>query len=373
MRPFCPPNSLLRHLLLVLFLCALTSLGASSQTASSVPAGEAVNLPGMPAEWQTPVRQLSSEMAKLVPPSSKIALLLNNISSLAPENVASVESMLKTQLANAGVRFAAGNAADTPVQVTLSEGVEGYVVVAQVGRNGTEQVAIATLPRISANASQTDGVLLDAKLMWQQSTQILDFAFPAAPGFSQNVLAVLEPQRLVFYSRDLGPQWQLVRELRSEPSVVTRDWRGHIELSQGGLSGDARWPGSECKGDFLRPASVACTASNRRDDAWISGDSHAPFEPGSGGDAVSIALQCRFHPIALATGGGDWTQPDFIQAYEIRSANTDGIVPSGSPINFGGPVMAIWPAGAPGVARAVIRNLQTGNYEAYVVTATCSQ
>ncbi len=350
----------------------LASRGVSSQT-SPVPVGQSLNSFSVPPEWQDPLRELSSEIAKLIPPSSKIDLLLHNISSLAPEDVAPVESMLKTQLANAGVRFAAGNAADMPVQVTLSEGVEGYVVVAQAGSNGNEQVAIATLPHTSANASQMDGVLLDAKLMWRQSTQILDFALPAAPGFSQDLLAVLEPQRLVFYSRDLGPQWHIVRELRSEPSVATRDWHGHIELSQAGSSGDARWPGGECKGDFLRPASVACSASDQRDETWTSGDSQAPFVPASGGDAVSIALQCRFHPIALVTGGGDWTQPDFIQAYEIRSANTDGTVPSGSPINFDGPVMSIWPASTPGVARAVVRNLQTGNYEAYVVTATCSQ
>ncbi|HKQ89010.1 MAG TPA: hypothetical protein VJS43_19800 [Candidatus Acidoferrales bacterium] len=298
---------------------------------------------------------------------------MNNISSLAPGDVAPIESALKARLASAGVRLGAGNPADTPLQVTLSEGVEGCVAVAQVKSNGTEQVAIVTLPHTLRNASQTGDVLLDAKLIWQQATQMLDFALPATAGFSQNALAILEPRRLVFYSRDLTPQWQVTRTVQSESAVATRDWRGHIELSQSSSSGNARWPGNECKGDFLRPASVACVPSDHRDDAWISGDSRAPFVPVSGGDAVSITLQCRFHPIALATGGGDWTQPDFIQAYELRTTGGDAPVPSGSPINFSGPVIAIWPGNEPGVARAVIRNLQTGNYEAYVVTATCSQ
>lgn len=325
----------------------------------------------LPAEWQSHIRDLSSKIAKLVPPSSNIALLASNISSLAPEDIAAVESALKTQLASAGVHFATVGAADTPVRITLSEGVDGYVAVAQVDSNGNDQVAIVMLPPIPGNAAQADGVLLDAKLVWQQSTQILDFALPAMPGFSQNTLAVLEPQRLAFYSRDLTPQWQFVREIASPSSIATRDWRGRIELSQ--TSGDARWPGSECKGDFLRPASVTCSASNHRDEAWISSELRTPLMPANGGDAVSIALQCRSHPIALATGGGDWTQSDFIQAYEMRSLNREGVVPSGGAVNFDGPVMAIWPASAPAVARAVIRNLQTGNYEAYVVTATCSQ
>ncbi|MGH9572962.1 MAG: hypothetical protein ACRD40_05450 [Candidatus Acidiferrales bacterium] len=297
---------------------------------------------------------------------------MKNISSLSPDDVAPLENAIRAQLAATGVRLVTGNAADMSVQLTLSEGVEGYVAVAQITSSGNEQVAIVTLPPIAKNTSQTDGVLLDAKLIWQQPAQILDFALPAAPGFSQNVLAVLEPKGLVFYSRDLTPQWQLLRTLASESSVATRDWRGHIELLRGASTGAARWPGNECKGDFLRPASLVCAASDHRDIAWISSDSSAPFVPASGGDAVNIALQCRFHPVALATGGGDWTQPDFVQAYELRTADGDAPLSSGSPINFGGPVMAIWPGGAPGVARAVIRNLQTGNYEAYVITATCS-
>ena len=373
MRPFCRPNSLLCCLLSVLFVCVLASAGSSAQTESPVHNNASLDSSGVPTEWQGPLRELSSKITKLLPPTSRVNALVKNISSLPPDEVAPLEGALKAQLAAAGVRLVGENAADTAVQLTVSEGVEGYVAVAQITSNSNEQVAIVTLPPIAKNASQTDGVLLDAKLIWQQPAPILDFALPAVPGFSQNVLAVLEPKRLVFYSRDLTPQWQPVRALESESSVATRDWRGHIELSQGSSSGDARWPGNECRGDFLRPASVACAASDHRDDGWISNDSSAPFVPVSGGDAVSIALQCRFQPIALATGGGDWTQPDFVQAYELRTAGSDAPVPSGSPINFGGPVMAIWPAGAQGIARAVVRNLQTGNYEAYVITATCTQ
>jgi len=38
-----------------------------------------------------------------------------------------------------------------------------------------------------------------------------------------------------------------------------------------------------------------------------------------------------------------------------------------------GPVTALWPAEVSGRARAVVENLQTGNYEAHLVTATCNQ
>lgn len=329
-----------------------------------------------PIEWEDELRDLAAEIAKLAPPPARIDLLVGNISSLTPEDVAPIHDALKVQLANHGVRFGDSQAADTSVQVTLSEGVEGYVVVAQVRHNGSEQTAMVTVPRGVKSAPRTVGVMLDAKLIWQQATQILDFALPTAADNSQNAMAVLEPGRLAFYSR-VQAQWQFVRVFESESAWATREWRGHIDLSQvgtqGAAAGNARSPHNECKGDFTQPASVDCEPSERTDDAWIAGNVRAPFVPPGGGDTVSLEVQCRAHAVALATGGGDWTQADFIQGYELLGGAGRGATASGNPVNFDGPVTAIWPGSAPGVARVVVHNLQTGNYEAYVVTATCSQ
>ncbi|HTZ72852.1 MAG TPA: hypothetical protein VMB47_02950 [Candidatus Aquilonibacter sp.] len=329
-----------------------------------------------PIAWEDELRDLAAEIAKLAPPPARINLLVNNISSLTPEQVSPIQSALRMQLANHGVRFGNGDAADTTVQVTLSEGIEGYVAVAQVKRDGAEQVAMVTVPRTVKSAPSTGGVLLDAKLVWQQPTEFLDFALPLAQPGEQTILAVLEPTRLVFYSQGLA-SWQFAREVDSDLAWVTRDWRGHIDLSQvaeqGPNAGDARWQKNECKGDFEHPNTVTCAVNERTGDAWIAGDMRPPFIPPGGGDAVSIALQCRSHSIALATGGGDWTEADFIQGYELLGGPGQAASASGNRINFLGPVMAIWPANAPGAARAVVHNLQTGNYEAYVVAATCSQ
>ncbi len=73
----------------------------------------------------------------------------------------------------------------------------------------------------------------------------------------------------------------------------------------------------------------------------------------------------------LASGTGDWTQPDSIQGY-VSSDPQGQAVASGDPVAFDGPVVSLQPAGKEGSARAVARNLKTGNYEAYIVTATCS-
>jgi hypothetical protein len=375
MRPFHRPILLLRLFLPVLFFCVATCFVGFSQTQAParVPSPAAA---APPIEWEDELRDLAAEIAKLAPQPARIDLLVNNISSLTPEDIAPIHDALKVQLANHGLRFANSEAADTSVQVTLSEGVEGYVVVAQVRHNGSEQTAMVSVPRGLKSAPRAVGVVLDAKLIWQQPTQILDFALPTAADNSQNTMVVLEPGRLAFYSR-VQAQWQFVRAFESESAWATRDWRGHIDFSQAGAQGpaadDARWPRNECKGDFTQPASVDCEASEHTGDAWITGNVRAPFVPPGGGDAVSLALQCRAHPLALATGGGDWTQADFTQGYELLGGAGQGAMASGNPVNFDGPVTAIWPGSAPGVARAVVHNLQTGNYEAYVVTATCSE
>ena len=325
-----------------------------------------------PPQWGDKLRELAAKIAALAPPAARINVTVSNLSSLGADDIGTIQSALKAQLSNRGFHFVNSDSADVTVQVTLGEGDPGYVVVAQVRRNGSEQVAIVTVPRGTQSAERASGVMLSAKLIWQQPAQILDFALPVAADNLQNTMAVLEPGRLAFYARAQS-QWQFVREFDSESGPASRDWRGHIDLSQGAAAGDARWPRTECKGDFTQPATVNCQLATRSGEAWISGDLRAPFAPPGGGDAVNVALQCGMYPVALATGGGDWTQPDFVQAYEVRAAPMGGTVASGDPVNFDGPVTSIWQGATQGTARAVVHNLRTGNYEAYLVTATCSQ
>jgi hypothetical protein len=87
-------------------------------------------------------------------------------------------------------------------------------------------------------------------------------------------------------------------------------------------------------------------------------------------DTATVGPICGKSLGALATGTNDWTQPDSIQGY----VSEDGqIVESGVPIEMDGPVMSIYPMEAAGSARAVVWNLKTRNYEAHIVTATCSR
>ena len=89
----------------------------------------------------------------------------------------------------------------------------------------------------------------------------------------------------------------------------------------------------------------------------------------------------------LATGTGDSAQPDHIEIYDIRnypeSQNaTKPLSPQerlpapqgiavGQPLDFAGPILALWSAEDQKSARAVSLNLQTGMYEGSILTVSC--
>ena len=133
--------------------------------------------------------------------------------------------------------------------------------------------------------------------------------------------------------------------------------------------GVAGIPGIQCKGDFTDPQTIHCGFVSQDTQAWIQGDAAVPKELDIGGDAATVGLACDARPVVLATGKGDWTQADFVQTYEMDTSGRAAAVLTGSPVAFAGPVIALWSTGTSGVARAVVRDLKSGNYEAWVVTA----
>jgi len=91
---------------------------------------------------------------------------------------------------------------------------------------------------------------------------------------------------------------------------------------------------------------------------------------GWGDDIAMIKTACNREWQVLVTGTGDRTQPDHIQIYEIKDRRA---MPVGQPLEFPGPILALWPSTDMRSARVVSRNLQTGMYEASIVSVTCSE
>lgn len=102
------------------------------------------------------------------------------------------------------------------------------------------------------------------------------------------------------------------------------------------------------------------------------------FFPDWGSQVASIYSGCGSGWQLLVTGTGDWTQPDKIQAVDLADSRPQTV---SDPMEFPGPILALHTQGprtsdnAPSNARAVAvdRNLQTGRYEAYLLSIACSR
>jgi hypothetical protein len=321
------------------------------------------------------VRELVDRVAAIAAPG-RIDLTVNNVSSLSADEAATIGERVRAGLTKRHFRLSGAQAADADVAVTISEGSDGYVIVAQVRHEASaqaqqdERVAMVSVSRAAKKAESSGGVSLEATRAWDQPGVILDFALPAVAAGAAKMI-VLEPGRLVFYSRPQD-EWQIGQAVIIPPE---RPWlraeRGHIDLSQGLAMGVAGIPGIQCKGDFTDPQTIHCGFVSQDTQAWIQGDAAVPKELDIGGDEASVGLECDARPVVLATGKADWTQADFVQAYEMDTSGRAAVVLTGSPVAFAGPVMALWSTGTSGVARAVVHNLKSGGYEAWVVTASC--
>jgi hypothetical protein len=358
-------------------LGALISGSCRAQSAASVqdvPAKGRQTSSIAPTDWDAAVRELVDRVAAISAPPAKISLTVNNVSSLTPDEAAAIGEQLRDEFNKWRFRLTEAPPFDANVIVTLSEVANGYLIVAQVRRAAgeqAEQVAMVSVPKAAKKAERSGGVSLEQVRIWEQGGAILDFALPRATAGEMQEMIVLEPGRLVFYSRP-QQEWQIDQAVIIPPA---RPWlraeRGHLDISQGLAMGSAAIPGIQCGGDFTNPQTIHCGFVSQDTQTWIQGDGAVPKELDIGGDVADAGLKCDGRAIVLATGKGDWTQPDFIQAYERDLAGRAATL-TGSPIEFAGPVTALWPNGASGSVRAVVRNLKTGNYEAYVVTASCS-
>jgi hypothetical protein len=90
---------------------------------------------------------------------------------------------------------------------------------------------------------------------------------------------------------------------------------------------------------------------------------------GWGGDLASVRTSCGAGWQVLATASGD-AAGDSIRAYEFPDRDP---VPVSAAVEFSGEVTALWTEAKGDGAVAVVRNRETGNYEAFRLAVACTQ
>jgi hypothetical protein len=310
--------------------------------------------------------------------------------------------------------------------LTLSENQTQYLMVEEIRKGDDRQIWIAAWKRAETQppGNIASGVALEKKLVWEQNEPILDAVFPAGN------LLVLSPTKVTLYARQNG-QWEARQSVPLSPvRPWPRDVRGHLRLN--GTSFQAYLPGLAACGGSVEPALVMeCRPT---DEPWVleSGSRAmllAAFSParnyfdgrvttqtglrktvapffsaasveehgrqlwllamvdgrtqifdsvldavggiaGWGSDIAGTAAPCGggFQVLAtqvLATGTGE--EGDSLRAFTVLNRVPS---PLTAPVEFPGPITALWPAGA-GSVLAVAHDLATNRYAAYLVAVVC--
>lgn len=323
--------------------------------------------------WTNAVHALANRIAAAAGNTQSVSLDVKNISSLSPSDASVIEQSLEAELTGLHFRLVpapATAASDTLVQVhvTFSEGVDGFVWVAEIRpANASEQerqVAIVEVSRQPAGSVSEikDSMTLDKKLVWEQPGKFLDFAMLPQSTGSISTLVVLEPARLALY-RSSGAQWQLSQTVTiARSNAQPRDVTGHIDVA----AGKVFLTGLECAVDFQQPQTLNCGPANRQ-----PGESQIKISGHDQSEMAELGAKCGDESVELVTGTGDWTQPDSIQGFELPNSQAQPIAAS-DPIGINGPILSLWNPPGETDARAVAYDLKTGDYEGYIVNATCT-
>jgi hypothetical protein len=368
-----PPSLriLLSHCAIVVLVLVVFSSAAPAQTSSapnqpSQPAQAAPTAQAqLPAKWSDAVRALAEKIASTAGSPRRIFLDVKNISSLDSSSILRIRQAIQAELGSNGFKPGPGG---LRVHVTLSEGSDGYIWVAEFESANGRQVAIVSAPRepVGSPSQAKISLSLDKRLVWEQPEKFVDFELFTRPVGMYSTLLILEPDRLAYY-RAADSKWEFWKSVPiSHSRPLPRDLPGGINSS---TDTEIPWlPGVQCSGDVEDPDKIQC-GPLKTDFVGAPRTLNPPAH--EQGEFAALSDRCGADSVLMVSGSGDWTQPDTIQGYLLPDVEGQAM-PSGSALAMDGPVMDIQADGRGLAGRAVVRNLKTSKFEAYIVTATCS-
>jgi hypothetical protein len=331
--------------------------------------------PTFPKSWNDAVSQLADNVAAAVSPSTPVTLDIKNLSSLDPSDAHRIASAFQNELQHHSLNLvSAGSLAGRtaiPLHLTLAESTDAYLWTIQIFNNPHDPNSFSTgivsvsKENISASGIDQPFLSLDKRFVWKQPVEILDFAIVKDSTVGDAALLVLETNRLAVYKLS-GAEWVLSHENPiPQTGFPSRDSHGRINLRENSIAITE----IRCTGDPDLSVKINCLKLNSRPlpimGTYLS-DLPATIGailPGTCGGAAPV----------LSSGRGDWTQPDSMQGYLLNTSTSGPPASlSGNAIQFDGPVLSVEADPETSTGRTVVHNLKTGNYEAYIVTATCS-
>jgi hypothetical protein len=375
-------------------------------------------------------RELAQKIAAQIDHKKKVIVEIVDLTGeMRAGDLDDAKKSIEGELRARGLRTAADSSFDAKVRITLSADNAERLWIADFDNDGAHATLIEPFERSSFDAKPwASRTHVDRELVFSGNAPFLDFACtnPTTAKECGKVL-VLYTDAVVLMDSDQN----FPRIAISHENAWPRDVRGRINIS--GSDFEARVEGVECVGNVGRVATAKCGMQTGAWDftgpqsevafgdvvsfgnffvragivptngtkvkadpfyslsgmeingepGWISigTDSVARlFSEKSGqilgtatrwgSELASVKTDCGTGWQILVTSARDHTETDSITVYEWSGHEFRAI---SDPLEMSGTIVAMWPAQDGGRTRAVVRNLKTGSYEAYLLKVGCSQ
>jgi hypothetical protein len=257
------------------------------------------------------------------------------------------------------------------VRVTLSESIKSFVWAAETDHDGSAQILLLAVPRSSSNriVSSAMPITLRSEKFWEGPQRILD-AIPAKAANGDPLVMLLGPDGIQI--RNIGSDNTSIVPIPIDLRT-SRDPAGGLEQTDNGILFKSL--SQVCRIDIYANALVACSRTDgpspgrvfEKLEFGVPGPTHVE----RGSQVIPVQSSCGAERLYLTAGTGDYTQSDRIEAFESTAVNGVFVEKRLSDfLHLPGPVMALQFGET--TPRAIVRNLQTGNYEAYHISITCA-
>jgi hypothetical protein len=346
---------------------------------------------------------------------SSVSLEFRNLSSLRSSEFASVSAAFQEELQRRGVKILPADAAANLV-VSVTQNPTEYIGVVQIQRKETIETVMDTIGLVKGPGvpEPAFSLVLHKELLFSSDNPILDVVLDAdgkyayalgvqeissyewrgaewVPTGVEHLPITRSPERAEqgLYSGVLADAAAayLTGELCRIPLVDGKGWNcerttEHVPVrtvSPAALAGKklGAWI-SAAQFETEGKTKIVVTGQDGPARLYEEGPEPVAVFPNWGSEIASVYSGCGSGWQLLVTGNGDWTTSDTIQAIDLKDRRAQSV---SAAMEFAGPIIAMHtPAtrtadnvAANGRAVAVARNLQTGRYEVYQLSISCSR
>ena len=327
---------------------------------------------GFCATLEDSAKDFAQKIAAALPSKENVTCEIRNVSSLQPDELARVDAAFKSELKDRGVGLASGSGPATVV-VTLAENFRNLVWTAEIHDGDATRVVLLEVQRAQEFRANTAAmpVFIRSEKFWEGPQQILD-AGEITDTSGKLWLVLLLPDGLKI--TDKQSDATTVTEIISNQSASRDPW-GHLNFENIANEFAFFLSPQFCVMNLVTRTFGGCSTDPHTAQYANPGPSPVMIDvtpsgtqPGKGTEVFIRKPACGGTNQFLATGARDYTQTDSLQLFE---QTPDGAVALSAEVNFPGPITGLHASSE--LPRAVVKNLSTGNYEAYRLSFSCAQ